>query len=78
MVEPRAAFASGLIPPANVRERYPAALNDLRPGARSAALDQGVPLPNFSDGFAGRAPDLGCCELGQPLPQYGPRPAAPR
>jgi hypothetical protein len=25
------------------------------------------------DGFAGRAPDLGAYEVGQPLPVYGPR-----
>jgi len=34
----------------------------------------GVVLPNFNEGFSGKAPDLGCCELGQPLPHYGPRP----
>jgi hypothetical protein len=37
-------------------------------------VDAGVVLPNFNDGFTGKAPDLGCCELGQPLPHYGPRP----
>jgi len=44
----------------------------LKPG--SAAIDRGVEIPNVTDGFAGRAPDLGALELGQPLPTYGPRP----
>ncbi|HUU29742.1 MAG TPA: hypothetical protein VM123_18210 [archaeon] len=45
----------------------------LRPGG--AAVDAGCVLPNVNDNFTGRAPDLGACELGQPLPLYGPRPA---
>ena len=44
----------------------------LRPGA--AAIDRGVVIPNVNDGFAGRAPDLGALETGQPSPTYGPRP----
>jgi hypothetical protein len=44
----------------------------LRPG--SAAIDRGVAIPNVNDGFAGKAPDLGALEFGQPLPVYGPRP----
>ena len=40
----------------------------------SAALDRGMTLPTVTDGFAGRAPDLGALELGAPLPVYGPRP----
>jgi hypothetical protein len=43
----------------------------LRPG--SAAVDGGVVLPNVTDGFAGRAPDLGALELGRPVPHVGPR-----
>jgi len=43
----------------------------LRPG--SAAVDRGTPLPTVTDGFAGKAPDLGALELGQAVPQYGPR-----
>jgi hypothetical protein len=38
----------------------------------SAAIDKGVVLPNITDGFSGRAPDLGAFEYGQPLPHYGP------
>jgi len=43
----------------------------LKPG--SAAVDAGVELPGITDGFTGRAPDLGAYELGRPLPHYGPR-----
>ncbi len=34
----------------------------------------GMIFAALNDGFMGAAPDLGCCELGQPLPHYGPRP----
>jgi hypothetical protein len=27
----------------------------------------------MNDGFTGKAPDLGCCEVGEPLPYYDPR-----
>jgi hypothetical protein len=47
---------------------------DFRLKPSSAAEDRGVLLPNVTDGFAGRAPDLGALEAGQPLPHYGPRP----
>jgi hypothetical protein len=43
----------------------------LKPG--SAAVDRGMPLPNVTDGFAGRAPDLGALEGGATPPHYGPR-----
>jgi len=39
---------------------------------RSAAIDKGVELPTITDGYAGRAPDLGAYEFGQPVPHYGP------
>jgi hypothetical protein len=44
----------------------------------SAAVDAGTPLPNVTDGFAGRAPDLGALELGSPAPHYGPKAATLR
>ena len=44
----------------------------LRPG--SAAVDRGTPLAGVTDGFEGRAPDLGALELGARVPVYGPRP----
>jgi hypothetical protein len=43
----------------------------LRPG--SVAVDRGLALPTVTDRFAGRAPDLGALEVGQPVPHYGPR-----
>jgi len=43
----------------------------LKPG--SAAIDRGVVLPNVTDGFTGKAPDLGALEVGQEPPHYGPR-----
>jgi len=46
----------------------------LKPG--SAAVDAGVSLPNITDGFTGKAPDLGAYEVDRPIPHYGPRPAA--
>jgi hypothetical protein len=39
----------------------------------SKAVDAGMKIPNVNDGFAGRAPDLGAYEVGQPSPVYGPR-----
>jgi hypothetical protein len=38
----------------------------------AAAIDKGTVLPNITDGFTGRAPDLGAFEYGQPVPHYGP------
>ncbi len=43
----------------------------LRPG--SAAVDAGTVLPNITDGYTGKAPDLGALERGRPVPHYGPR-----
>ena len=40
----------------------------------SAAVDRGVALPTVTDGFSGRAPDLGALEAGAQPPLYGPRP----
>jgi hypothetical protein len=38
----------------------------------SAAIDKGTVLPTITDGFTGKAPDLGAYEYGQPPPHYGP------
>jgi hypothetical protein len=38
----------------------------------SAAIDKGTVLPTITDGFTGRAPDLGAYEYGQAPPHYGP------
>ena len=67
-------FASGLGPPGSGSTRFSGEKIDLRLDPASRAVDAGVTVLNFNDGFAGKAPDLGCCELGQPLPHYGPRP----
>ena len=47
--------------------------NGFRVNPGAAAIDRGVVLPNVNDGFAGKAPDLGALEAGQPLPKCGPR-----
>jgi hypothetical protein len=59
---------------ATVQKLYDAKDLDFGLKAGSAAVDRGTPLPTVTDGFAGRAPDLGALERGAPLPVYGPRP----
>jgi hypothetical protein len=49
---------------------------DFSLAAQSAAIDAGVRLPGITDGFTGKAPDLGALEYGKPPPVYGPRPIA--
>jgi len=58
---------------ATLQRIYRADEFDFRLKAGSAAIDRGVALPTITDGFTGRAPDLGALEAGQPLPHYGPR-----
>lgn len=70
---PGGVFMSGLGPPSDYRRRQDPMANDPRPAPSSRAIDRGVFLSNFSDGFRDEAPDLGCCELGVPLPHFGPR-----
>jgi hypothetical protein len=57
-----------------VQKLYKASDYDFRLKPGSAAVDKGVAIPNVTDGFAGRAPDLGALEVGQAPPIYGPRP----
>ena len=52
---------------------YDAVDLDFRLKPNSKAVDAGVRLPTVNDGFAGKAPDLGAYEVGQPEPVYGPR-----
>jgi hypothetical protein len=59
---------------ATVQRLYRAEDIDVRLKPASAAVDRGVEVPNVTDGFTGRAPDLGALEVGQPMPVYGPRP----
>jgi hypothetical protein len=47
----------------------PAGDFSLAPG--SPGFDAGVPIPNFNDGFHGRAPDMGACEAGAPPLEFG-------
>jgi len=56
-----------------VQQIYKAEDSDFRLKPASAAVDKGVVLPNITDRFAGKAPDLGALELGQAPPHYGPR-----
>jgi hypothetical protein len=58
---------------ANVQKLYRADEFDFRLKPSSAAVDRGAPLATVTEGFAGRAPDLGALEAGQAMPQYGPR-----
>ncbi|TQV80763.1 right-handed parallel beta-helix repeat-containing protein [Denitrobaculum tricleocarpae] len=67
-------FVDGFLPPAKYQNEYDAADNLPRLRPDSQAVDKGEFVPNFSDGFSGKAPDLGCCDLAQGLPEYGPRP----
>jgi len=56
-----------------VQQIYKAEDSDFRLKPASAAVDKGVVLPNITDRFAGKAPDLGALELGQAPHHYGPR-----
>jgi hypothetical protein len=58
---------------ASVQRLYKAADFDFRLKAGSAAVDRGSMLPTVTDGYLGKAPDLGAVEAGHPLPHYGPR-----
>ena len=46
---------------------------DLRLHDSGSAVDTGVVLPGINDNFSGTAPDAGAYEVGQALPEYGPR-----
>jgi hypothetical protein len=58
----------------NLQKLYKAEDFDFRLKPGSAAVDQGVVLPNITEGFSGKAPDLGALEVGAAVPHYGPRP----
>ena len=49
---------------------------DLSIKANSAAIDAGVIVPNITESFHGKAPDLGALEFGLPIPHYGVRPVS--
>ncbi len=46
---------------------------DLRLKQSANVIDTGMVIPQISDGFTGKAPDLGCYEFGKEAPHYGPR-----
>ena len=52
---------------------YPDKGIDFRLKAGSGAIDAGCVLPNITDGFSGKAPDLGALEYGKQAFQFGPR-----
>jgi hypothetical protein len=60
------------IPPERSKTSKPADY-DLRLKKNANVIDAGIALPQITDGFAGKAPDLGCYELGSKPPHYGPR-----
>jgi len=59
-------------PDANRYRVYHSTDLDFRLKPQSKATDAGVVLPTVNDNFAGKAPDLGALEHGQPQPHYGP------
>ncbi|MBI4907964.1 MAG: hypothetical protein HY820_30340 [Acidobacteria bacterium] len=59
--------------PTNRHAVYHAMDLNFRLKTGSKAVDAGVVIPTVNQGFAGRAPDLGALEAGQPEPKYGPR-----
>ncbi len=66
------------VPQPDLREPqkvYDIAPLDFSLRAGGAAVDAGTVLPNVTDGFTGKAPDLGALEHGLPVPHYGPAPA---
>jgi hypothetical protein len=52
---------------------YPVEGYNFRLKRSSPAVDAGCILPNITDDFSGRAPDLGALEIGKEPPHYGPR-----
>ena len=59
-------------PPETGRTYEPGDYN-LRLKKNANVVDAGIALPQITEGFTGKAPDLGCYELGQEPPHYGPR-----
>src|SRR4029453_10117848 len=57
-----------------VQKVYKAEAFDFRLKPGSAAVDKGTILTGVTDGFSGKAPDLGALEVGHASPHYGPRP----
>lgn len=47
---------------------------DLQLKKNTKVVDAGIALAQITENFTGKAPDLGCYELGKEPPHYGPRP----
>ncbi len=56
-----------------IQKIYKASDFDFRLKPGSGPVDRGIGLPNVTDGFTGKAPDIGALEVGAPVPHYGPR-----
>lgn len=76
VINPAKCFTGGMLPPAMADKEYATDALDFRLSLTADAVDKGIPLPNFSDGYLGNAPDLGALEAGGDLPVYGPRPTS--
>lgn len=72
-VDPGTLFATGIRPPGDTKHQYDPREVDLRLRAGTAAVGAGEILPGLNDDVAGKRPDLGAYEQGDPLPHYGPR-----
>jgi hypothetical protein len=59
--------------PSDPQKVYTAEGFDFGLRAGSPAIDAGLELPTITDGFTGKAPDLGAFEFGRPAFHYGPR-----
>jgi hypothetical protein len=67
-------FTGAKPPPGDDKFADPKAM-DMTIRSGSKAVDAGVAMPGINDSFTGKAPDLGCYEVGKPIPRYGPRTA---
>jgi len=74
LVNPKTCFMKGTMAPTDENKIYSFNEIDFRLAPTSDAIDKGVVLPNFNDGFKGKAPDLGAIEFDDKIPEYGPRP----
>ncbi|RMD63853.1 MAG: right-handed parallel beta-helix repeat-containing protein, partial [Alphaproteobacteria bacterium] len=82
VLDPATTFAAGTPLPDDPGRAHDPARNAPLLAPDAPAVDRGVVMPNFDapDPDApvrGAGPDLGCCELGVPLPFVGPRPQGP-
>jgi hypothetical protein len=67
-------FENVAIPdPARRGHIYPVKGYDFRLKKSAKAIDAGQILPNITDNYKGKAPDLGALESGGEAPHYGPR-----